>query len=300
MSRWCEILLRERTVISGKWHQNEYRVIRMLGKGANGAVYLVERTGRQYALKVGFDSILLQSELNGLRAVHGADRTDYLVDSDDFVMAGQVHSFYVMKYIEGISFHAFLQKHGDDWLPVLGLRVLQQLHAIHQRGYVFGDLKSDNILVAKFGQPELIDYGGLTPIGQSLRQFTEIGDRGFWHAGSRVADEAYDVFSFAMICVEQLTGTAFKERFVKRSSRPEAGVLASFIRAQLNGTAYGGFLLTAVRGGYADAAEALIGWRQALADRRRTALPASISHLLKIVFTCSILLFVFTIFYLLP
>ncbi|MEC0172970.1 serine/threonine protein kinase, partial [Paenibacillus graminis] len=86
------------TVISGKWRGNRYVVERMLGRGANGTVYLVQREGRRerYALKIGNDTLELQSEINVLtslqssrkRREHRAHResalSSYLLESDDF------------------------------------------------------------------------------------------------------------------------------------------------------------------------------------------------------------------------
>src|SRR5690606_17640482 len=46
------------------------------------------------------------------------------------------------------------------------------------------------------------DYGGITPFGQAVRQFTQQYDRGYWLGDSRTADEGYDLFAFAMICLQ--------------------------------------------------------------------------------------------------
>ena len=49
----------------------------------------------------------------------------------------------------------------------MGLRLLQKLAQLHQAGWVFGDLKPQNVLVSDYGQVELIDYGGVTSIGRA-------------------------------------------------------------------------------------------------------------------------------------
>ena len=89
-----------------------------------------------------------------------------------------------------------------DWYPVIGYRLLTKLSELHERGYIFGDLKSDNILVSGYGTTELIDYGGLTRFGKAVRQYTELYDRGYWRAGARSADAGYDLFAFAVLCLE--------------------------------------------------------------------------------------------------
>ena len=75
-------------IITGKWRRHRYRVERLLGEGANGKVYLVERERRLLALKVGLDTVDLQSEINVLQALEGQQRkrngTDpFLYDVDD-------------------------------------------------------------------------------------------------------------------------------------------------------------------------------------------------------------------------
>jgi serine/threonine-protein kinase len=44
----------------------------------------------------------------------------------------------------------------------------------------------------------------MSAIGRSVRQFTEIYDRGYWSAGSRVADPAYDCFAVAILWIHAL------------------------------------------------------------------------------------------------
>ena len=61
-------------IITGKWRRHRYRVERLLGEGANGKVYLVERERRLLALKVGLDTVDLQSEINVLQALEGQQR----------------------------------------------------------------------------------------------------------------------------------------------------------------------------------------------------------------------------------
>src|SRR5690606_6074222 len=108
---------------------------------------------------------------------------------------------YVMKYVKGIHPQLYLHKHGMDWFGLVQYGVLKKLVGLHRRQYTFGDLKTDTVLVSEYGKIDLIDYGGVTEKGRSVRQFTEVYDRGFWNAGSRKADEAYDLFPFAVLCL---------------------------------------------------------------------------------------------------
>jgi serine/threonine protein kinase len=184
------------TVITGKWRGNRYVVERMLGKGANGTVYLVQREGRRgrYALKIGYDTLELQSEINVLtslqscrkRSEHRARKesplSSYLLESDDF--KDRDHTpFYVMRYVEGRPLHHFLSRNGASWLGLVGMKLLEKLQTLHECGFVFGDLKPENVMVSNF------------PVHYQLRKsgevrYTEHGRRGRrrWplHAGSKM------------------------------------------------------------------------------------------------------------------
>lgn len=190
--------------IKGRWHGREYHVERLLGAGSNGQVWLVAKEGKRYALKLGYDALDLQSEINGLNDLQkeAVQAESCLIDTDDWEYKGDTISFYVVRYIPGVHPAKFLRDNGIDWFPVIGYRILMKLAELHRYGYVFGDLKSANILVSGYGTTELIDFGGLTKVGKAVRQYTERYDRGFWRGGSRTADAAYDLFAFAILCLE--------------------------------------------------------------------------------------------------
>ncbi|WJH36380.1 hypothetical protein N6H14_11535 [Paenibacillus sp. CC-CFT747] len=78
-------------VLNGKWNRNRYEVVRRLGSGANGAVFLVRREKTEYALKIGFDAVDHQSEINVLADLSGREGafSGYLKDVDDVLIEGR-------------------------------------------------------------------------------------------------------------------------------------------------------------------------------------------------------------------
>lgn len=205
------------TVIKGKWHKNEYTVIKELGYGANGIVYLARSATQQIALKMSDNAISVTSEVNVLKAfakVQGSALGPSLLDVDDWERNGTKVSFYVMEFIKGPDLLHFIHEKGRDWLGVLFLQLLADLAVLHKNGWVFGDLKPENLIVA--GPPariRCIDVGGTTLKGRAIKEFTEFFDRGYWGLGSRKADERYDLFAVAMIMVN----IAYPKRFTKTS-----------------------------------------------------------------------------------
>lgn len=234
------------TVIHGKWHRNQYTIIKELGNGANGVVYLVRDSGRQVALKISDNPSSIISEVNVLKSftkVQGSALGPSLFDVDDWETRSNQFSFYVMEFIKGPDLLTFIQQKGPEWLGVLLLQLLADLDVLHEKGWVFGDLKPENLLVN--GPPvrvRCIDVGGTTMKGRAIKEFTEFYDRGYWGLGSRKADERYDLFAVAMVIIN----TAYPRRFNKTTGgisqlmemvkqKPELKLYESMIKNALSG-----------------------------------------------------------------
>lgn len=132
---------------------------------------------------------------------------------------GKKLSFYVMEYIEGPLLLRYVNEKGEEWTPVLISQLLSSLSAIHREGWVFGDLKPENLIVT--GPPpqiRCIDVGGTTKEGRAIKEYTEFFDRGYWEFGTRKAEPSYDLFSVAMIMVNCA---------VKKNSRRQQGLRSS-------------------------------------------------------------------------
>ncbi len=236
------------TVIQGKWHQNSYKVIKELGSGANGTVYLVDFNGNKAALKISSEPMTVTSEVNVLKSfskAQGVTLGPSLLDVDDWIVGGHQFSFYVMEYIQGVHFIPFLRQSGMTWLPILVLQLLSDIGNLHKQGWVFGDLKPDNLIIT--GPPiriRCIDVGGTTAIGRAIKEYTEFYDRGYWGLGTRRAEPSYDLFAIAMIMIN----SCYPQRFPKR----EGGIrqLTRAIDASHELTKYKTVLIKALTGKY--------------------------------------------------
>ena len=204
------------SIITGKWNKNQYTIIKELGCGANGFVYLVESKNRHYALKLSDNGTSIISEMNILKSfskVQGSTLGPSFLEADDFMKKGKQLPFYVMEYIHGHDFLYFIEKKGFSWIGVLALQLLTSLAALHSNGWVFGDLKPENLIVTSQDyRVRCVDVGGTTLIGRSVKEFTEFFDRGYWGMGSRKADLQYDLFAVAMIIIN----SAYPARFQKK------------------------------------------------------------------------------------
>ncbi|MNZ34591.1 Serine/threonine-protein kinase PknA [compost metagenome] len=273
-SKSSNMVLPQGTLITGRWRGGRYVIQRLLGQGANGIVYLVKRAenGELYALKMGFDTIDLQSEVNVLKALQNQRRKhrkanerqgpSYLVEVDDYSHLGSEIPFYVMRYVKGEPLRTFLSNRGDRWLNVAGLYILQQLRRLHESGWVFGDLKPNNVLISPYGEVELIDYGGVSAIGRSVKQFTEWYDRGYWSAGSRTADPAYDLFSYAVVCIHMLAEESLKKAATSLPQTRSKNDLIHIVQTEPALAPYRKWLEKAIEGKFRDSAEACDLWRE--------------------------------------
>jgi serine/threonine-protein kinase len=190
---------------AGRWNHHSYSVMKELGRGANGAVYLASQHGINRAVKIGADPIDILMEVNMLKSVqqvHDIRVGPQLCDVDDVLINGKTYTFYAMEYLEGEQLDRYVKRVGAEWVPVLLIQLLARLDVLHRHGWVFGDLKPENIIVTKAEkQVRLIDFGGVTKLGNAVRQFTEEYDRAAWQAGDRRADVRYDLFSLAVMMV---------------------------------------------------------------------------------------------------
>ncbi|TCP57676.1 serine/threonine-protein kinase [Tumebacillus sp. BK434] len=205
-----EPLFRTGSTITGVWNKQRYLVESMLGRGANGEVYrVVKPNGERLALKVSpqsSDIALEHKILHQLQGVaRGIDLGPLVFDLDDADTPRGKAFFYVMEQVHGTSLPPFLKKRGGHWLPVLLLQLCTYLERMHKLGFCFGDLKAENCLVdEKRGRLRLVDFGGVTPFGRGVKEYTEWYDRAWWGQGSRRADESYDVFALTMMAVALL------------------------------------------------------------------------------------------------
>ena len=126
--------------ILGKWHGKPYKIVRTLGAGATGAVYLAESASGLVAIKVGSDSMSITSEVNVLKhfsKVQGQVLGPSLLDVDDIVLPEGTFPFYVMEYLKGNPLTDYMQNRGVEWLGILMIQLLGDLHHLHKAGWVF-------------------------------------------------------------------------------------------------------------------------------------------------------------------
>ncbi len=164
----------EGQIIGGK-----YKVLRRLGKGGFGTVYLVEITagmvGERLALKL-LSRKLSDNEksrehfLNEIRvAMHLVDR--HIIQLRDVGVTDEGQLYYTMDYSPGVTLKSILEKEkrlACDRSVRLALCVLRGLRTAHEQGVIHRDLKPANLMVEGDYDHEtvrILDFGIATAVG---------------------------------------------------------------------------------------------------------------------------------------
>lgn len=201
-------------MISGRWEHGRYRILRRIGCGGNGLVYQVEdQQGLLKAVKISPDIYALTCEyrimvfLRCCRELSDAHIMPQVYEIDDFQVGSTVYHFIVMEYCPGKNLGLYKGRLKEIDAVRVGSRVGCFLNYLHRAGLVFGDLKPSNIIYDfQTGSVRVIDYGSVTVKGKPLKQFTPCYDRASWQAGSRTADERYDMFALGLLLAALMLG----------------------------------------------------------------------------------------------
>ncbi|MEV7925441.1 PQQ-binding-like beta-propeller repeat protein [Kitasatospora sp. NPDC088779] len=194
-----------------------YRVLRRLGAGGMGNVYLattdsgrpiaVKTVQQQYAADADFRRRFTQ-EVAAARAVNGA-YTVALVDADTEAEL----PWLATEFVVGPSLHEAVARHGPltgPALQVLGAGLVEALTAIHRARIIHRDLKPSNILITRDG-PRVIDFGISKPTADAQPTVSgeTIGTPGFMspeHAAGEDLTPSSDLFSLGAVLAFAATG----------------------------------------------------------------------------------------------
>ncbi len=203
-----------------------YRLLRKLGEGGMGVVYLAQRADDEYDSAVSIK--LLRHALGGEKLESRFRRERQILAQLDHPHIARLHDggttadgvpYFVMEFIEGTA----LDQHCDQArLDLRGrlklfLQVCSAVTYAHRRLIVHRDIKPANILVTADGLPKLLDFG----IAKLLEEDGRDGEATLTEAGMRPLTPSYaspeqlrgeaittasDIYSLGVTLYRLLTG----------------------------------------------------------------------------------------------
>ena len=203
-----------------------YRVLRMLGRGGMGAVYLAERADEQFKQQVAVKLIggvvpggALARRFRGERQILANLNHPNIARLLDGGAGDDGVPYLAMEYIDGTRIDHYCEQH------TLGVR--QRLHLFqqvcaavqyaHQHLVVHRDIKPSNILVTAEGSPKLLDFGIAKLLDAErtgeLDELTRLHER-LWTPGYASPEQmrgerigtVSDVYSLGVLLYHLLTG----------------------------------------------------------------------------------------------
>jgi serine/threonine protein kinase len=202
-----------------------YRLLRRLGDGGMGTVYLARREDETYERDVAVK--LIRSGLQSPDSLHRFFAERQILARLEHPNIARLYDggstedgrpYLVMELVEGVPVDEYCDRHGltvDQRLDLFR-RICAAVEYAHQNLLVHRDLKPANILVTAGGEPKLLDFGiakRLEPGAATLPDATQTGMRMMTPnyaspeqvRGAAVATTS-DVYSLGVLLYELLAG----------------------------------------------------------------------------------------------
>jgi len=209
-----------------------YKIVRVLGEGGMGTVYLAEHPmiGKRVAVKMlrpdlGTDPGLVSRFFQEAKAVNEI-RHPNIVDISDFGHTSDGIVYFVMELMEGQSLRDRLSASGP--MPIAQVvatarQVIDALAAAHRMGIIHRDLKPDNIFLVTDAQvpggfrAKLFDFGVAKLLGDKQKQVGHktidgavVGTPFYMSPEQALCQDvgvAADIYAMGVVLYEMVTGS---------------------------------------------------------------------------------------------
>ena len=202
-----------------------YRLLKEIGWGGMGSVYLAERDDDQFRKRVavkfvrrGMDSAEVLGRFRHERQILADLEHSYIARLIDGGTTPDGVPFFVMEYVEGQRIDLYQRDNHLDLTSTLLLfiRVCEAVSYAHRSLVIHRDLKPGNILVTAEGVPKLLDFGVAKLLGSNPSSGTTLTSYPIGPLTPEYASPeqvrglslttATDVYSLGAILYELLTG----------------------------------------------------------------------------------------------
>ncbi|MFZ0455830.1 MAG: protein kinase [Ignavibacteriaceae bacterium] len=198
-----------------------YKIMKKLGEGGMGVVYLAEDTKLKRLVAIKFlphqisvnDEERKRFEIEAQAAAalnHPNIATIYSIE----VFGDEI--FIVMEYIEGKELKEIIRSNSNEPLGLkdvinFAVQIAEGLEAAHKKGIIHRDIKSSNIMITEEGKIKILDFGlskirggaNMTKIGITIGTVSYMSPE---QSKGEAADYQTDIWSFGVALYEMLTG----------------------------------------------------------------------------------------------
>lgn len=160
-----------------------FRIVRELGRGGMGVVWLAERADGEFAQSVALKWLPDAATSSDSAALFLRER-QFLAELSHPNIARLIdggrtesgHLWFAMEYIEGLPVDRHVDSHGlgERARAALMLQVVEAVQFAHGRLLIHRDIKPGNVMVDSHGRPTLLDFGiaGFAQESEAVPAFT--------------------------------------------------------------------------------------------------------------------------------
>ena len=205
----------------------KYRIVRRIGSGGMGEVYLAQDThlARNVALKflpaaLSHDAQVRSRFVREARAAAGLDHPNIVTVHE--VGEHQGRPYFAMQFVDGHTLQHYCREEllSSDQILELAVQVADGLAKAHAAGVTHRDIKSANIILDQDRRPKIVDFGlAAVEGGEMLTQAgTTLGTAAYMspeQARGGETDHRSDIFSLGAVLYELVSGrTPFQRESV--------------------------------------------------------------------------------------
>jgi tetratricopeptide (TPR) repeat protein len=210
----------------------QYKILRLLGRGGMGNVYLAEdaRLKRKVALKF-IAPALVDDEWAKAQLVNEAQAVVNLGENQNICAVYAIeeiggHDFIAMQYVEGQTLDSLMRERPLGAVRILDVveQIACALSAAHAHSIIHRDIKPQNVVVTEGGQVKVLDFGLANLTLPARPAAGDFGDTGEGHdegakpligtvaymspeqARGEALDARSDIFSLGIVLYEMLAG----------------------------------------------------------------------------------------------
>lgn len=216
-----------------------YVIIREIGQGGMGTVYLAARADgyfeKQVAIKLltrGADTEEVLRRFRSEREVLARLDHPNIARLLDAGTTDEGLPYLVMEYVDGTPVVRFVEENQEPIAARLALflKICAAVEVAHRSSVVHRDLKPGNILVTREGEPKLLDFGIAKLIGNDMNplELTALGQQRLTpvsaspeQAQGELVTKSSDIYALGVLLYEMLTGVRPHRFLTRNPSREE-------------------------------------------------------------------------------